>query len=222
MTAQAIPEAQPVVSAQVLEIDLIQDGGAQMRAAMNEETVADYAEEMAAGAKFPPVIVYHDGEAYWLADGYHRVDAARRIGRNDITAEVHDGDRRDAILHGIGANARHGLRRTQADKRHAVETLLRDEQWSKWSDRHIAKIANVDHKTVGKIRREVLGGEIPRERTVQFQDRHGNHSEMRVRSSAPPATTSLVQDLLRTISDEDLMTECRRRDLQVEVTDDPL
>ena len=206
----------------ILDLDLIQDGGAQMRVGMNEETVIDYAEEMVAGAEFPPVIVYHDGDAYWLADGYHRVDAARRIGRADIQAEVHDGDQRDAILHGIGANARHGLRRTQADKRHAVETLLRDEQWFKWSDRHIAKVANVDHKTVGKIRRELLGGEIPSERTVLFKDRHGNHSEMQVRSSAPPATTSLVQDLLRTISDEDLMTECRRRDLQVEVTDDPL
>ena len=83
-------------------------------------------------------------------------------------------------------------------------------------------MAKVDHKTVGKIRREILGGEFPSERTVLFKDRHGNHSEMQVRSSAPPATTSLVQDLLRTISDEDLMTECRRRDLQVEVTDDPL
>ncbi len=217
MTAQAIPEAQPVVSAQVLEIDLIQDGGAQMRAAMNEETVADYAEEMVAGAEFPPVIVYHDGEAYWLADGYHRVDAARRIGRNDITAEVHDGDRRDAILHGIGANARHGLRRTQADKRHAVETLLRDEQWFKWSDRHIAKIANVDHKTVGKIRREVLGGEIPSDRTVLFQDRQGNRSEMRVRPTPPAAKgSSLVQDLLKTISNDDLIAECQRRGLNVE------
>ena len=214
---------QPAIAHKILDLDLIQDGGAQMRAAMNEETVADYAEEMVAGAEFPPVIVYHDGEAYWLADGYHRVDAARRIGRNDITAEVHDGDRRDAILHGIGANAHHGLRRTQADKRHAVETLLRDEQWFKWSDRHIAKIANVDHKTVGKIRREVLGGEIPSDRTVLFQDRQGNRSEMRVRPTAPAAKgSSLVQDLLKTISNDDLIGECQRRGLQVEVADDPV
>ncbi len=50
----------------ILDLDLIQDGGAQMRVGMNEETVIDYAEEMVAGAEFPPVIVYHDGDAYWL------------------------------------------------------------------------------------------------------------------------------------------------------------
>ncbi len=220
MTAQAIPEAQSVVGVQLLAISVIQDGGAQMRVGMNEETVVDYAEEMVSGAEFPPVIVYHDGTAYWLADGYHRVDAARRIGRPDIQAEVHDGDQRDAVLHGIGANARHGLRRTQADKRQAVETLLRDEQWSKWSDRRIAKKANVDHKTVGKIRHEILGGEIPTERTVLFEDRHGNHSEMRVRTTEPKQQASVLQTFLEKVNDEDLVAECQRRGLSVGASHD--
>ena len=53
-----------------------------------------------------------------------------------------------------------GLRRTQADKRRAVERLLKDTDWSRWSDRKIAEVAKVDHKTVGTIRRE-LRGEFP-------------------------------------------------------------
>ncbi len=111
----------------------IADGGAQMRVEMKPDVVLDYAEDMAAGAAFPPVIVYFDGTEYWLADGFHRVAAARKIERETIEAEVLDGDARQAILHGIGANASHGLRRTQADKRRAVERLLRDEEWGKWS-----------------------------------------------------------------------------------------
>ncbi len=213
---------QSVSNRQILKIDAIRDGGAQMRVEMNEQTVADYAEDMAGGAVFPPVIVYYDGKGHWLADGFHRVEATRKIGRATIEAEVHHGGDRDAILHGIGANARHGLRRTQADKRHAIETLLRDPGWSKWSDRHVAKVANVDHKTVGKIRREVLGGEIPSDRTVLFRDRHGNESEMQVNAAAPRPAGSVFQDFLRKISDEDLIAECGQRGLKVEVQDDPL
>ena len=202
---------------QGLKIELIQDGGAQMRVEMSEQTIADYAEEMSTGTVFPPVIVYYNGDAYWLADGFHRVEAARKIGREIIEAEIREGSDRDAILHGIGANARHGLRRTQADKRHAVETLLRNPVWSNWSDRHIAKVANVDHKTVGKIRRETLGGEIPSDRTVLFRDRQGNSSEMRVKPSNPATNgNSLVQDLLKAISSDDLIEECQRRGLNVQ------
>ncbi len=86
--------------------------------------------------------------------------AARKIGRETIEAEIKDGSARDAILHGIGANASHGLRRTQADKQRAVERLLKDPEWARWSDRKIAEVAKVDHKTVGKIRRD-LSGEFP-------------------------------------------------------------
>ena len=215
MTAQATA---PITTIQALNIDLIQDGGAQMRVEMSEQTIADYAEELISGTVFPPVIVYYDGEVYWLADGFHRVEAARKVERESIEAEIREGSDRDAILHGIGANARHGLRRTRADKQHAVEALVRDPDWSKWSDRHIGKVANVDHKTVGKIRREVLGGEFPSDRTVLFKDRQGNDAEMRVKPVITTAkSTSLVQDLLKTISNDDLISECRRRGLHQEV-----
>ena len=101
----------------LISLSDIQDGGAQMRVEMKPDVVLDYADDMAAGAIFPPVIVYHDGTDYWLGDGFHRVEAARKIERETIDAEVRDGDMRQATLHGIGSNASHGLRRTQADTR---------------------------------------------------------------------------------------------------------
>ncbi len=117
----------------VIALSDIQDGGAQMRVEMKPDVVREYADEMAAGTIFPPVEVYYDGSIYWLADGFHRVAAARKLDRETIEAEVHEGGDRDAILHGIGSNASHGIRRTQADKRRAVERLLRDEEWGKWT-----------------------------------------------------------------------------------------
>jgi len=129
------------------------DGGTQSRAAINEATVAEYAEAMAdPDTVFPPVIVYFDGREYWLADGFHRLAAWAKIGRTDIPAEIRQGDRRRAILHSVAANSAHGLRRTNDDKRRAVMVLLEDEEWSAWSNREIARRCAVSDHLVADVR----------------------------------------------------------------------
>ena len=200
------------MTVQSIALSDIQDGGAQMRVEMKPDVVLDYAADMVAGATFPPVVVYHDGTGYWLSDGFHRVEAARKLERETIDAEVLDGDARQAILHGIGSNASHGLRRTQADKRQAIERLLRDEEWSKWSNREIAKVAKVDHKTVGKVRRDLLGGEFP-------TPARPNGEIPKTSGKPSSASGSVLQDMLRTVSNEVLIEECERRGLMVEATD---
>src|SRR5262249_46889360 len=104
----------PIFAGQSIPLSSIKDGGAQIRVDLNLGTLNDYAEDMLNGAVFPPVVVYFDGTDHWLGDGFHRVEAARKIERETIDAEVRKGTARDAILHGISANSTHGLRRTQA------------------------------------------------------------------------------------------------------------
>lgn len=128
------------------------DGGTQTRAGTNGPVVYEYADLMRVGVKFPPIVVYHDGEEYWLADGFHRVAAAKEVRLSNIMADIHQGTRRDAVLHSVGANTDHGLRRTNDDKRRAVEMLLRDEEWAKWSNREIARRCAVSDVMVGNIR----------------------------------------------------------------------
>lgn len=177
------------------------DGGTQPRVALNESVVADYAEALRSGAELPPITLFFDGAAHWLADGFHRFHAHRQIGADEIEANVRTGTRRDAILHSVGANDTHGLRRSNDDKRKAVLTLLRDAEWQRWSDREIARCCAVDHKTVAKVRSDVTAeirsekpivtGEIPSEEsdlTEEFinggavkrtyTDKHGNESVM--------------------------------------------
>ena len=150
------------------------DGGTQMRAHLDPATVEEYADAMtdAGWGKFPPIIAYYDGNDYWLADGFHRLAAFRSIANYSdalIPADVRSGTRRDAILHAAGANASHGLRRTNADKRRAVETLLRDEEWAKWSNMEIARRCNVSEGTVRNIR-----GDLERTSQITKSDqRHG-------------------------------------------------
>ncbi|MDJ0572172.1 MAG: hypothetical protein QNJ53_24450 [Pleurocapsa sp. MO_192.B19] len=131
------------------------DGGTQQRVALNHETVIEYAEAMKGGDRFPPVKLKYDGENYWLTDGFHTTEAAWSIGKTEIEAEVTPGTLREAILDSVAVNASHGLRRTNADKRRAVMTLLEDEEWSIWSNRKIAKACKVTEGLVRKLKKEI-------------------------------------------------------------------
>jgi hypothetical protein len=133
------------------------DGGAQMRAGIDDETVAEYTERYLAGAKMPPLVVFNDGENYWLADGFHRLQALLASGTPNALCEINKGTQRDAVLFACGANASHGLRRTNGDKRRAVGRLLRDEEWSRWTDRRIAQTCGVDNSFVSRLRKEMGG-----------------------------------------------------------------
>lgn len=141
------------------------DGGTQIRAQISMDVAKEYAEAMGRGDKFPPVRTRYDGTHYWLCDGFHRVMAAELIQQVSLDAEVTPGTRRDALLDAIGANASHGYRRTNADKRQAVLTLVNDDEWSKKSDRELARIAHVDPGMVGRLRPPPSVAE-PQKRTV--------------------------------------------------------
>jgi transposase len=134
------------------------DGGTQSRVKIDENVVAQYADEMLNGDQFPPVVLFHDGVDYWLADGFHRYFANKRINSPGINAEVKDGTVREAILHGIKANNKHGLRPTNEDKRKGVITMLKDIEWQDYSNRDIAEICGVSHTLVNAIRKELEEG----------------------------------------------------------------
>lgn len=138
----------------VLNLQAIRiDGGTQSREQINQECVSDYTELVKEGVEFPPVRVFFDGTDYYLADGFHRYFAHMNAGKASITAEVFNGTLRDAILSSLGANANHGLRPTNKDKRKAVQTMLDDFEWSDFSDREIARACHVSHVFVATIRR---------------------------------------------------------------------
>lgn len=141
-----------------IRIDAIRtDGGTQPRGEMLLDVVLDYGADLERGVTFPPVVVFYDGTDHWLADGFHRLDAHRQIGRETIEAIVHQGTVRDAQLASFGANHAHGQRRSPGDKRRAVETMLRDPEWQTWSDRVIAERCKVSHTFVSKVRAETTG-----------------------------------------------------------------
>ncbi len=139
---------------QVSLAEIRTDGGTQMRQQIDTTAVSDYAEAFKGGAEFPPVKVFWDGIAYWLADGFHRWHAARTAGLEKIKCDVEQGTLRDAILYAVGANVSNGMRRTNGDKRVCVMTLLHDTEWCKRTDRWIAEKCCVTHPTVADYRKQ--------------------------------------------------------------------
>jgi hypothetical protein len=143
---------------QQIDLKLIElSGGTQSRAGYDETTLAEYVEVWERGVQFPPIDLYFDGEKYWLSDGFHRVASRKRanLPGSTIAAIVHQGTRRDAVLASLGANATHGLKRSNADKRRAVMTLLRDSEWCKWTNTALAQACGVDEGLVRLIKSEL-------------------------------------------------------------------
>ena len=156
------------------------DGGTQSRVSINEDAVASYAEAMTEGATLPPVVVFRDGADDWLADGFHRYRAHNRIGAVSIEADIRAGTLRDAVLYSVGANGKHGMPPSNADKRQAVSRLLGDAEWSAWSDREIAKQCEVGYTFVAKRRKELsLPAAGSEESTHRFYTtKHGTEATM--------------------------------------------
>jgi hypothetical protein len=165
----------------------------QPRVHLNPGVIAEYCEAMLDGDEFPPVeVVLTDGR-YLLVEGYLRFEAAKLANRKTLRCEVRQGDLRMALLRSAAANARHGLRRTWDDKRRAAGKLLADMEWSKWSDREIARQCSVSHGFVAQVRAQVLTGNVTSEER-KFVTKHGTEAVMNV--TAIGGKKTLASDLI--------------------------
>lgn len=174
--------APPVNDEVLLPVEaLVLDGQAQPRGALDPQLIEDYTARMTPdatgrlcdpeGNPWPPVEVCAEGDRYWVADGFHRVTAARHAGHPRVQCRVHPGGLREAIARSLGVNETHGKRRTREDKRRAVERALTDEQWRRWTNARIATMCRVSAPLVSRIRRELEErAQIPIEIALYAED----------------------------------------------------
>ncbi len=123
---------------------------------LNQELVHEYAESHRQGATFPPVVVYREGGTHFLAEGFHRLAAAKEAGLTEIQGRVFEGGRLDALKRSLCSNDTHGQRRTTADKKFAVNKAFKE--FAGTSDRAIAQMCRVSPTFVGECRRELEEG----------------------------------------------------------------
>ena len=100
--------------------DVVIDQSIDIRDRMDETTIRDY---MDIFYRLPPVAVFDTPEGYLLADGFHRIAACQRLGRNEIEAEVRKGSRDDALEYAAYANASAALRLTPEERRTGIRRL---------------------------------------------------------------------------------------------------
>ena len=96
------------------------DPTVDVRRKLDEETIREYMDSF---AELPPVVVFETDGDFLLADGFHRVVAAQRLGVSEIMVEVKRGSRDDALEYAAYANTRHGKRLTTDERREAVRRL---------------------------------------------------------------------------------------------------
>lgn len=141
---------------QLLINDIVLKHELQPRAELDQSVIDEYAEKYTEDghAALPPVHVVFDGFEYFLVDGWHRYSGAVAAGLTVLDAEITQGDFCDAKWIAASANATHGLRRTNADKRKAVAMILNDSAFKSKGVREIARHIGVSHTFVHNMQSE--------------------------------------------------------------------
>ncbi len=106
-----------------------------------------------AGRQISTVVVFDNDGDFILADGFHREKAARKARFKSILSEIRVGSRQDALKFALKANHQHGLRRTNADKRKAVELALTE--FGTLSDHLISDMCGVAQSFVSNQRHQL-------------------------------------------------------------------
>jgi len=165
--------------------DIVLNSDLQVRVRVNDLTVTEYKEAIEDGVVLPPVVLFQDdSKKFWVADGNHRIKAARECEseQKTIKAEVRRGSKRDALRYALGANSSHGLPRTNEDKHRAVNIALSDSEWSQYVDAQIARLCGVSDRFVAKKRKKhpATPNRSELEPTTRTYERNGKVQDMNV------------------------------------------
>lgn len=136
------------------------------------------------GETMPPIIVIPSDhpEKYHIVDGKLRFSNKKHQGAITIQAVIFEGSFRDAIIYRISVNSKHGQNYSKAERIENVKKLLSDSKWSKWSNRHIARICGVNERSVRNYRKKMrnsnnsLTADSPQ--LINYF-RNGQHRQMR-------------------------------------------
>lgn len=159
------------------------DGSTQTRLQENRAVIKRYGQVMSEGnwnwfEGEPIVLFWHEPQKQlFCGDGHHRIKAAQEQSLPQIYVEIRWGTLLEAKIYNCISNGSHGHRTTNQDKRNQIRTLLQsldllecNDFRRQWSDREIARRIGVDHKTVGRVRRE-LQSPLTEEQTVKIQQK---------------------------------------------------
>lgn len=106
-----------------------------------------------------------------VIDGVHRLRAAELSGQDQIEVRFFNGTDDDAFVFAVRANIAHGLPLTLGERRAAALRILAVHR--EWSDRAVAAVTGLSHRTVAAIRQR-SGGQV-----AQLHSRVGRDGRVR-------------------------------------------
>jgi transposase-like protein len=107
------------------------------------------------GVAFPPVRAWFDGTEHWLADGFHRINAAMIAGQAEISAYIFKGALSAAIWDSYGANSRHGLPRKQSEIVTIINRALQHPNSAQLSNVELARHLGIPEATLRRWRKRL-------------------------------------------------------------------
>ncbi len=125
----------------------------QARALEDESAKSDLETAYRNNETVPPISVVKTPEdKLFVVDGFHRIEGARRAGLDTISCIIIYGTEEDAFKIALGANEENkAVKRSDADKRKAVNMALDSNLFTGYSNRKIANICKVSAGLVDRV-----------------------------------------------------------------------
>lgn len=126
------------VSVSLFTVRTLLDG--EEVAPSSEMVIMSYMDEIKPSLSCPPLSVCFDGSDYWLFDGYHRLEAMKRIGFNTCLIKVYKGTRRDALRRYICDKLKSRGAKAKNIVRYCIELLCEDSEWMGMGSKALANL----------------------------------------------------------------------------------
>ncbi len=168
----------------------------QVRKKLNKDVIELYMQDILDGAKMPAVVAFAEAGSsrYVLADGFHRLLATVNAEIDEIEVDVYEGGMHEALEYALSANRAHGLRRSNADKIHAVEMALKDPAFSKLLQTEIADLCGVSVSTVSRVGlRDTIGTNTSKTFDGPEENKPTNNRPTKI----PPSQIEIERDEVR-------------------------
>ena len=176
-----------------LELVLKYDHSLQVRGGIDPAKVERYrkimrdnGEDGKVGTMDPITVFYEtDDGPRWIADGFHRIEAAVAEKAETIPTLYRQGTKSRALRFALGENGHHGYPMTNAEKRHAAEMAVLDPDLGEMKDKDLARLIGCSQSLIADARR----GETPEVKTEKAKKRAAKKN-----SDAPAAPTNGKQE----------------------------
>jgi len=109
-------------------------------APLSEGILNKYLAEIASTQSCSKLGVCFDGTEYWLFDGYHRLEAMKKLGFNMCEVQVYKGTRRDAFRRYIKDKLRCRGRHSFNVFKHCLNAIGQDNEWRCTEDQKLAQL----------------------------------------------------------------------------------